>query len=329
LARFAFADELAASVLLWHRTSILGVVMLLDPSGPRQKLNRALKHLDELDRTVNGFFNGPNKPYAFEAQPRENGAEVDVRIFILKEIPALDLGIIVGDVIHNLRSALDQLVWVLTVQNKGEIAGGPFEWNCWWRRVCFPTFSSVHSWKSGSKTPLAGIDPGLVPFFRQEQPFPAWEGGKPERQSLTLLHDLWNRDKHRSPSLSVANIRGYRETVGRNIGVLLAAAFGPYASPVPIQVLYQAPGEIEDGQIVVSLRMSHPVEAIHVPNLNLDAYGRLAIDVAFEQGPPAHGVPVRSTLRDMTHSVEEIVDRFEVFMGPKADYPVTQCPHHL
>lgn len=175
-----------------------------------------------------------------------------------------------------------------------------------------------------SRCPL-GDRPRADSDIQGRTTFPSGGGWEGTRQCLWLLNELWNRDKHRSPAISVANIAGYEATLGRNIAILLSLTPDWAHLPYPRFVVYESRGQVEDGQIVLTLDMSRRVTQAEA-NEYLDAYGRLAIGIAFEDGPPANGVPVRSTLRDMATATEEILERFETHLGPRAIYPTAQCP---
>src|ERR1700733_6459266 len=75
------------------------------------KVDRAYKHLVDLQLAYARFF-GPPNPYEVIA---EDDAEAGERTFYLrihKEITS-EFPTLIGDIAHNLRSALDHLAWHL------------------------------------------------------------------------------------------------------------------------------------------------------------------------------------------------------------------------
>ena len=90
-------------------------------TGARLKVERAGKHLNELDRKVNAFVQRHSKRFSSEVDPDD----LNYVIYALPPNPAppLTFGPIFGDVVHNLRSALDHIAWNLTTLHLEAIAG--------------------------------------------------------------------------------------------------------------------------------------------------------------------------------------------------------------
>jgi hypothetical protein len=110
--------------------------------------------------------------------------------------PPPQLGLIAGDAIHNLRAALDNLMWEvapLAIQTREP------------DRLVFPIKQTRDAFEHYRNTVLEGFDAVLVEAIRRAQPFvPSEHGGLPDGggQRLALLHTLWNDDKHRVPTVS-------------------------------------------------------------------------------------------------------------------------------
>src|SRR5437879_5011190 len=85
---------------------------------PRLKVERAKQHISEFDREVSAFL--ARDPYAVvvepDADPGYNVTVVHVREEIPKKLPA-----ILGDVVHNLRAALDLTAVEMVRRNNGDI----------------------------------------------------------------------------------------------------------------------------------------------------------------------------------------------------------------
>ena len=80
------------------------------------KLRRAGTHRETLARLVDEFQ--ASEPYTLDHEPGDKPDEVAYRLHIRREAPA-EISTVVGDVLHNLRSALDSLAYELAVQSKG------------------------------------------------------------------------------------------------------------------------------------------------------------------------------------------------------------------
>jgi hypothetical protein len=80
--------------------------------GPKEKLYRAREHLRALRHEIDVFLY--REPYgaAHEIDP-ENGD--DIWRMEINSPPPMRLGVMVGDVVHNLRSCLDHLAWQLAL----------------------------------------------------------------------------------------------------------------------------------------------------------------------------------------------------------------------
>jgi hypothetical protein len=173
--------------------------------GCREKVVRAGDHLEALKREILRFTDDQGYVFPVEHDPQTREQVVRLRA---KRRPPLDppthLGIVVGDVMHNLRSALDHLVWQLAV-----IGDGPGE------RNQFPIFDSPKVFEAKRPTYLHGVRPEHGTVIEGYQPYK----GLPEGRSLTLLAKFNDVDKHRvvhsgirfgklgPDSITISNIR--------------------------------------------------------------------------------------------------------------------------
>lgn len=165
--------------------------------GPRLKLDRAKEHIDALDRELNVFFESHSNRQAVEYA-------FDGTWHIIRTDPPLDeplpprISLICGDIIHNIRCALDHLVWQLVLVEGNE----PDRWNS------FPIYSKaedfasrVRSPKDPKRSPLHGIDPDgeAWALIEGEQPYNRWKLGEdPAGHMLSGLAFFSNVDKHRT-----------------------------------------------------------------------------------------------------------------------------------
>ena len=72
--------------------------------GAYCKIQRAEEHIAQLDAEVQSFLN--TEPYRVEREPDPKTERVILYARNVKQ-PPVRFGIIVGDVLHNLRSSLD------------------------------------------------------------------------------------------------------------------------------------------------------------------------------------------------------------------------------
>src|SRR4051794_8591179 len=99
--------------------------MLDDEATWWAELRRANQHRDKLVSLVAEFKK--SEPYTLTPEETDDPDEVAWRFRIVREAPA-DLSTVIGDLLHNLRSALDSLAFALAEQSvarpltKGEAA---------------------------------------------------------------------------------------------------------------------------------------------------------------------------------------------------------------
>lgn len=98
--------------------------MLHDEAAWWAKLRRAGQHRDELAEQVKAF--NASEPYTLTPEDTDDPEEVAYRLRIVKPVPA-DLVVVIGDLLHNLRSALDSLAFALAAQSVGRDLTGDEE----------------------------------------------------------------------------------------------------------------------------------------------------------------------------------------------------------
>ena len=150
---------------------------------PRLKLKRADKHLAFLDNALRALVGDEERPIVgqFDANTSEYVLRVDV------DPPPEDWGTIVGEFAHNLRSALDNLVWQLAL-----VGGGTPN-----QSTQFPIFEDEAEWNSGKRrAQTRALAPHHVARLKPTQPFHL--GDQAVLHPLSILGHLNNLDKHRA-----------------------------------------------------------------------------------------------------------------------------------
>src|SRR4029077_7701458 len=93
------------------------IPMPIDPLvGVNLKIERAKLHLGNLESEIKQFL--ARKPFQIITEDEPATGDLVYKIQIAEPIP-MALSTIIGDIIHNLRSALDHLAWHLVVINNG------------------------------------------------------------------------------------------------------------------------------------------------------------------------------------------------------------------
>jgi hypothetical protein len=157
--------------------------------GIRLKLKRAHKHLAKLDAKVRPWIE--DVPHDFRSEIDAEAGEYAAYV-VINKTPPLGWSIIVGDFVHNVRSALDQFAYLL-VPGAG-------------RHTAFPLYDDREDFdcavrlaaKRRRRGPLTGLDPDSRAFALIElaQPYRGEHGAK--YHPLHTLRELSNEDKHRT-----------------------------------------------------------------------------------------------------------------------------------
>lgn len=151
--------------------------------GCLAKVRRAQTHFKTLYGEAGDFF---RKGELYEEVP-EFDAETGwykIKLRVFKQ-PPIEWGLILGDMIHNLRSALDQLVWQLVLLNGKKPR----------RQNGFP-IAADRDWfdREGVPKMLARVAPHDIEAIRAVQPYHRGDGA--ESHPLELLNWLNRVDKH-------------------------------------------------------------------------------------------------------------------------------------
>jgi hypothetical protein len=170
------------------------------------KVNRAEEHRQALHDYVGSLFESERNRATLRA---DADGETGYHIISLQTVPDLsraveEISVRVGDIAHNLRSALDHLVWQLACLNTN---GNPL----WPRRIQFPIEDDPAKFQSRC-TPgtqrnawLGEVDPTYHTIIERFQPYHGMDNfNGPSQQwwsgyvhELALLRDLSDLDKHR------------------------------------------------------------------------------------------------------------------------------------
>jgi len=162
--------------------------------GVKAKLDRADALIADLrDRVL------PIEEAATASIRRDSCDNESRLVYRVTEIPPISpgVGVLAGDVLHNLRSALDHLAWQLVLFDGGQ----PNE------DTSFPILTSP------PRRPLTikpGIsNPAIIAALTEAQPFSeARHGHDPHDDALELVRVLNNYDKHRLLLAVVCSIDG-------------------------------------------------------------------------------------------------------------------------
>jgi hypothetical protein len=152
----------------------------------QEKLAWARKHLETFKQAVGAFAN--DSPYRTAAQDEPETGDRVWRIFRNKPLPP-DWPLVVGDVVHNLRSALDNLVYLIAQRNTPRDLTEDEA-----KRLEFLIFDSDTNYLKTQKRCLSLLPTAAQTEIEGLQPY---KRTNPANDTLSLLNRLSNVDKHR------------------------------------------------------------------------------------------------------------------------------------
>jgi hypothetical protein len=253
--------------------------------GSRAKIERAREHVSELFNGVRDFTE--LAPFKVRAAVDEGANEV---VFTAEADPEFSpvpiaLVLIAGEVAHQLRSALDHLVWQLVLANTGQPPQGT--------KSGFPIFRTEQGYDQRSPAMIQGVSANASTRIRAAQPFHA--GANAESTLTWVVHELNNTDKHRViPATTTYSFVGH---------VRMRKGDG---STEDIVAPTEEVGEhLEDGMEIARVTIPPGVGPIEFDL-------RLGMDIAFQQVGAVQGQPATSLLVETTDYVSNLVESFDV-----------------
>jgi hypothetical protein len=242
------------------------------------KIDRANKHLNDLIEAMKAFQQRYTQDFVLD-EKSEPAVKI-YRVRILEDIPPSFSGYI-GDVIHNLRSALDCLATALVLRANPTVG----------ENVLQETYFPI-SWDAPS---LSGherrarffnqVGPAAEKLIRRVQPY---RGGK--GHILWQLDKLDIADKHRRiiPSLL-------------NVSKITFYVMPPTDGSTISLPKYEPPFPLKDGDEICRIGFFEP---------HFDASVHFALEIAFNEPPIIVAKPVAITLKQFIYFVHRIIDIF-------------------
>lgn len=155
-------------------------------NGIKAKIDRAEQHILAL-KEMDDNYRIVECSLSIE---KDIGTDCNSLVFNLPE-PKIEVSIIVGDCLNNLRSSLDYLIWqIVDSNNIAEVSN----------RNMFPICTSETAFNNEvTRKRLRGVPEKAIEIIRGLQPY----DGRENNYYLQMLSELCNRDKHRDLIYSV------------------------------------------------------------------------------------------------------------------------------
>jgi hypothetical protein len=243
--------------------------------GCRAKLQRGGQHFRALHQEFTAYWK--RAPYRI-VEDRDSQPGYIVQKLQILEAPPVHWSPMIGDVVHNLRCALDYLTCELVLLDGGTVT----------KSTQFPILDRPQP--TGIERWTKGMTAAHRALIEAEQPYHGRYGGAAE-DPLALLRELSNTDKHRALHLVYYCVGGTKFSL---------------AVPGPVEHAWVNLGPLEDGAGVQAFRLTcHPTAECDVK-----VQAELTFDIALGETGPGPGRPVAHSLAAIGAHVRQFVERF-------------------
>jgi len=251
------------------------------------KVNRAKAHLAALNAQLGAYIQA--QPFSIGTRRDPITRRLDYFVQEVKPLPA-DTSAVVGDVLQNLRSALDHVAYRLVLVGVGIAPPG---------HVYFPIADSRTAYERKRSNDLRGARPQAIRAVDGLRPY------KDGNLTLWQLHKLNIVDKHRA--LITAGSAYRSVNLGRPLMQRLRdhAATDPNRPPgIPLPPLMDVFFNTADRQFPLS---AGAVLMTDLPDAEPSSDFQFRLDIAFGEPGIISGEPIAETLTQMVASVESAV----------------------
>ena len=211
--------------------------------GIHAKLGRVERQINEITSEVDRLCADVHRSIV-----REVREDLDKQLWVYRgetpDVP-VEWSVILGEILHNLRSALDHLVWQLVLDN-GQEPG---------RHNAFPITTERASWQKNKDTLLKGVSLRHKAMIECLQPYTGGMNLPFDVSMLRTLNDLSNAEKHRHLFVTVVASEGIDpiDFVLNRPDFDVSSERPPLKGSAPL-------GKIESGKVL--LRFNNPDTAI-------------------------------------------------------------------
>lgn len=251
------------------------------------KIVRAKEHLNDLHAEIRRFLD--TNPYGIVLKPDEKPGHHRAKIAFSEPTPPRIL-IIAGDILHNLRGALDHLYWDL-MHARARLTEAEE------RRLQFPITEDADGYQA-RRQEIRRFRPDILDMFDTLKPY---KGGN---YTLWCLNRLSNIDKHRA--LLTVGLHSYQLRILKKETPPPEAAISGGAAPAEhiTTVTITPPFPLKDGDVLAT-----GVTEAESCNQTNYTYG-----IAFNEPGVIEGTEIIETLAFLLNSVDHIVETLRVLI---------------
>ncbi|MBS1870880.1 MAG: hypothetical protein JSS99_14595 [Actinobacteria bacterium] len=270
-------------------------------AGCEAKIWRAHEHFERLKKEIRDLGSGEFHPATFRTEQKPHAKDTFQTVVETVNEPPLEISTIIGDVVHNLRSTLDHLVFELSFLGLGGRVPR--------KRTAFPGSLTRENWHRPEVQTLmlhgvmqkhrAMLYRAQPCYRRKDNPSAATLRRRGRHPAADLQH-LWNEDKHRI--IQLVAVAPY-EIAPRIVFHDCTRRGDP---TIHLENLGQ---RLDVGAEILTV----PVE-VTGPNPKVDVQIEILCQVCL-----GNGLPVRYALAQIAGWVETVIQSFEpVFETPQA-----------
>lgn len=249
------------------------------------KMIRAFEHLETLERETQEYLATIKPTMVLKTSPNEPWPWIVM--WVNDYIAPIRLSVLLGDCVHNMRSALDNLICGLarTVD--------PY---CGCKGMAFPFRENQADWDANVQRNLAGVPQEACKIIEELQP---WRDTSSTPNPLLMLNKLSNIDKHRHCHFTLAYNRNAGFRVHANDGTI-------------VEVSCHKPLFLGDPQTITL-----PIDpSTVIPSARVEASGTFALSFREEGG--WDDLPTKHVLRTCFDHIERrVISRLKPFFEPQ------------
>lgn len=261
--------------------------------GSTLKFERANKHFMDTEAAVVQFL--ASKPYRITQDFESEPGKFRFWVTLLEEPPSV-ISLAAGDTVHNMRSALDHIVYEISSKQVVNPSGTAFpiqtkedDWDKRDKKDTIQRGSGLHQVRylpDSAQTLIQNLQPCPRPEMFEPDMF------GPNRERLRELHDFDIADKHKNLNLAVTYAQ--HASVGHNE---VSASFPNF------EYVHRGPLKLDTPTLLLQLSA--------VPQMDVQPI--LALGITFSDGRSA-GEPVGACLRELLVCVEMILNALRSFV---------------
>jgi hypothetical protein len=263
--------------------------------GARDRIERANSHRAELSNLWNTFLE--DEPFSFGLHVDDEGkAELWVDVH---SDPPRECGVVIGEWLYNLRTALDYAIYGLAIADSGQFPPPSAD------KIQFPVCVTAEQFRR-QQYRLSDLSDEHRTRLDEVQPYRSPAG--PEAHPLFWLNELARLDRHRSISV-----------VGAAIATSDPIVYAPNAETVTFDDV-KAGVYLEEGSVLATFTVSP-----YSPGDEVSANPQTGIDLEIRGFPgtgPLRELEINDRLRLITANVKVIIDAIDEAATGRPQRPV-------